>query len=137
MIRKVSYSGSRSKGHSGEREICALLTKALGLKKPLFRNVDQVRFGGADIVGLRPWAIEVKRQEQVAIKSFWKQARSQVTKKNPIPVVIYRANHQPWRVLILFEAIAKKKINIGTEKFITLEWDCFLQYIKSVYKPRK
>jgi len=135
--RKVSHKGVRGKGHSGERDICDLLTKALGLKEPLSRNIDQVKFGGADIIGLRPWAIEVKRQEQVTLVPFWRQARSQVTKRNPIPVVVYRKNHQPWRVMIPFVAVAKKKLVVDSKEYITLEWDVFLQYVKSVYRGSK
>jgi hypothetical protein len=132
MKRKVSHKGVRGKGHAGEREICAILTKQLNLEEPLSRNIDQVKYGGADIVGLEPFAIEVKRQEQQALNTWWVQARSQVTKRNPIPVLIYRKNHQPWRVVMACRDVFKKKHKVTKADYITMEFQTFVQVAKSI-----
>jgi len=49
----------RRKGADGERELARLLREALGAG--VFRNLDQPRQGGADLLGIAGWAIEVKR----------------------------------------------------------------------------
>ena len=108
----------RSKGQTGERELCLVLSKELGLAKPLQRNIDQVRDGGADIMELPPFAIEVKRQQNLSINTWLKQAVSQVTPRNPIPVLAYRQNNKKWTFMIPFGAVVKKKLRKKVQK----EW---------------
>lgn len=48
----------RTKGAVGEREICDLIFRDLGIE--VHRNLQQTRDGGADIK-LKPFSIEVKR----------------------------------------------------------------------------
>jgi|LGVF01.1.fsa_nt_gb Holliday junction resolvase len=130
-MRKVSHKGVRSKGHSGEREFCKLITTGLGLQDELSRNIDQVKFGGADIVGLRPFAIEVKRQEQQTINTWWRQAKSQVTDRNPIPVLAYRKNHQKWQIMMPLKALTKKKkYKLGRDDTVTMSPEVFLAVIR-------
>lgn len=105
----MNGSGRRTKGSAGEREICQKLSEALKPAEPFTRNLDQVRDGGADIVALRPFAIEVKRQENLQLNAWKKQAIRQTTNKNPIAVLMYRQNRRPWVVLIDARAVLKKR----------------------------
>ncbi len=117
----VMTINQRSKGQVGERELCMLLSKGLGADFPgvgsgvgessvgLVRNIDQVRDGGADIMQLVPFAIEVKRGEQLLINKWLVQAARQVTAVNYIPVLAYRQNRRKWVFMLPFVAVAKKR----------------------------
>lgn len=119
----MNGSGKRSKGHNGERELVAEITKAIHVKRPLSRNIDQVRGGGADITSLPPFAIEVKRQEQLNLNAWKKQAIAQATRDNPIPVLAYRQNRRPWRVCIPAQYLVKKKVLPRGSNVEWLEFD--------------
>ena len=102
----------RAKGAAGEREVLALLGDRLG--KKFERNLGQTRGGGADCVEIGRIALEVKRQEQLNIKSWWEQAERQavcisipsgidIHKKqqlNAIPVLAYRQSRKPWTFVL-------------------------------------
>lgn len=105
----IKHSSARNKGRSGEQEVMLALTiilvecyKARGLPPPELSRGPQ----GRDVRGISWLAPEVKRHEpttgysevtQQQIKGWWEQAKSQAG-KHQIPVLFYRANHQPWRV---------------------------------------
>lgn len=125
----------RNKGHNGEREMCTKLTKDLGLAERLDRNVDQVRDGGGDIMSLRPFAIEIKRQERLLIKQWWKQALSQTTKKNPIPVLMHRVNRGQWRVVVPASLVLKKKFTFGAET-VEIDYPTFVAVAKTLHKNK-
>lgn len=115
----------RTKGHCGERQFCKILEEHIGL--PVERNIDQVRDGGADIISVPPFAIEVKRQERLLINNWWEQALSQTTKKNPIPVLVFRQNRRKWRVIVPAKFLCKKglskkrmRVEISLEHFLLL-----------------
>lgn len=103
----------RTKGHGGEREVCRAIADALGVK--MERNVDQVRDGGADIISLKPFAIEVKRQQQLSIKRWLAQAQKQTTRENPIPVLWFRQDRQKWRVMVPVDWLVRKKFRATSE----------------------
>jgi hypothetical protein len=116
----------RNKGASGEREVLALLSERLGIK--LERNLSQTRSGGADCIQLGRIRLEVKRQEQLNISNWWKQAQEQAgyvyipsgiytymgehlnDKDSPgsspgeparlIPVLAYRQSRKPWTFVL-------------------------------------
>ena len=97
----------RIKGAAGEREIIEALNTILAElheNKPfptVQRNQNQSAVGGADLINTFQLVIEVKRQEQLAVETWWKQC---VTSANRIPggtpVLVYRQNRQPWRVVM-------------------------------------
>ncbi len=97
-------AGARGKGGSGEREVKIILRSILAPvylhhKEPLpdiERNLEQSRGGGYDLTGLEWLAIEVKRQERSNLAAWWKQTLAQA-KENQIPLLLHRANYQPWR----------------------------------------
>lgn len=72
----------------------------------LRRNLDQVREGGHDILGLDGWAIEVKRYAEVLpadVERWWGQAVEQakkITWKHVQPALAYRADRRPWRIVV-------------------------------------
>ena len=90
---------SRIKGATGERELAALLTDALGFV--VQRKLGQARDGGDDIqVG--KYRIEVKRREALRLDDWCKQVED-AAQPGDVPVVAYRRNGQPWRVVVPLE----------------------------------
>ena len=97
----------RSKGQRGEREAAAVLngwsdevTGYLGLPSlVLSRNLDQTRLGGYDLTGIDWLALEVKRQENLSLPAWWRQAVKQA-KGDQVPMLMYRQSRQPWRFLV-------------------------------------
>lgn len=95
---------SRNKGAGGEREAREILLEALA---PVYRanahplpdiqrNLMQSRAGGFDLVGLSWLALEVKRQETLALPAWWRQTVAQA-KEGQVPFLMYRPNRTPWR----------------------------------------
>jgi Holliday junction resolvase len=90
----------RTKGATAERELAALLTGWAangGHRLTLERNLDQVRGGGFDLNGVPFLAIEVKRQENLAVNTWWAQCVRQADAAGFIPFLAYRQNNKPWR----------------------------------------
>lgn len=103
----------RTKGAEGEREIAKLLngiivevmtamafsaediTAAAGSVQ---RNQNQSAVGGCDLTNVFGMAVEVKRQEVLAIPEWWRQTVKAAERNNELPVLIYRQNRKPWRV---------------------------------------
>lgn len=100
----MSGKFSKNKGANAEREAAALIVSWLepvysgaGLEPPtLSRNLEQVRSGGYDLVGLDWLALEVKRHENLQIESWWKQTVAQAG-PGQLPVLMFRQNRSPWR----------------------------------------
>jgi len=88
----------RRKGQAAERELCALLSEELGLT--VRRNVDQARAGGADILELPGFALEVKRQERLSRPTWWAQAVRQADQIKREPILFYRKSKEPWRAML-------------------------------------
>jgi len=136
---------SRVKGRSGEQEIVKLLTTKLGdflvdrhgHPLEISRNLDQVREGGADIMSIPPFAIEIKRHENLLVNAWWSQTLSQCTRTNPIPVLMYRKNRQPWTVRMLARDICRKKLAGLPDNVVELGIDHFFFIISQLYDPKK
>ena len=92
----------RRKGAAAERELCDLLSDELGFK--VSRNLDQVRAGGADILCVPQFAIEIKRREALSRPAWWAQAVRQALREGVEPMVFYRRSREPWRALIQKQA---------------------------------
>ena len=93
--------GARNKGADAEREVIKLLEPIVrecggGM---LFRNLDQTRCGGHDIIGLDWLALEVKRQETLDIEAWWAQTVKQAGTSR-VPVLVYRQSRKPWQVMM-------------------------------------
>jgi len=90
---------ARNKGAAGERELAGILTDKLGFV--VKRKLGQARDGGDDIQVGR-YRIEVKRRERIQIDQ-WSEQVEMAAQPGEIPVVVYRRNGQPWRVVVPLE----------------------------------
>jgi hypothetical protein len=103
----------RQKGAEGEREVIRMLTpivkevmvgmafppdKIEAAEKMIQRNQNQSAVGGCDLNNVFDMAIEVKRQEQLAVGSWWEQCVKSAARNNELPVLIYRQNRKPWKI---------------------------------------
>ena len=113
---------SRIKGAAGEREFCKWLQMALDLEETPTRNLEQVRSGGADVMDVPPFCFEVKRCQQIDLRSWWIQVKKAKTESNPVPIVAYRPNNQPWRFLISARYLELEKGYIILEEFEFRTW---------------
>ena len=95
-------ASQRRKGAAGERELANLLVDHLG--GDVVRNLEQTRSGGHDLVGVDPFAIEVKRHETLAIPAWWRQACDQ-SPSDMIPALAYRQSRRPWRFVLPLELL--------------------------------
>jgi len=94
---------SRNKGAGGERELILEIEALTGIR--LQRNLAQSFGGGHDLIGLDHWAIECKRYASIGYAekaAFWRQAVKQAKRAGKAPAVCFRADRQPWRVLIVY-----------------------------------
>jgi hypothetical protein len=102
----------RAKGQGGEREIATILNgivilamRELGFPESsvllasstIQRNQQQSAVGGSDLLHTFGLSIEVKRQEQLSIETWWLQCTTAAKRNNEWPVLLYRQNHKPWR----------------------------------------
>jgi hypothetical protein len=91
----------RRKGQVAEREACKLLSDELGIE--VTRHVDQARQGGADVLTIPGYAVEIKRRESLSRPAWWAQAVRQGIRHEAEPLVLYRQSRKPWRALIAAE----------------------------------
>jgi hypothetical protein len=103
---------SRAKGAGAEREFAGLVRDWTGVR--LIRNLEQTRSGGHDLIvhpdeagdaadAFRKLAIECKRYQTVTegnLQKWWAQAAVQAEQAGLIPVLGYRPNRSPWRVVV-------------------------------------
>lgn len=100
----------RDKGANAERELATQLNLIINTQYVLRhmpipstpvvqRNQNQSAVGGQDLVGTFGLAIEVKRQEQLAINTWWDQCVKSAESLGQIPVLIFRQSKQKWRVI--------------------------------------
>ena len=83
---------NRERGARGERELCSLLSDALGFS--VSRRLGQARDSGHDI-DLPGFAIEVKKRRRIALLY---EAMSQAESGSRTPVVASRADGKDWLV---------------------------------------
>jgi hypothetical protein len=89
----------RNKGVRGELEVLRIFEDELGMR--MSRNSqEQYEAGGVDI-SVGGFSIEVKRCEQLSLKSWWeKETVPQAKDNDEVPCLIYRQSRQPWRVVL-------------------------------------
>lgn len=93
---------ARNKGLNGERELVNILKDQLGdVVQEIKRNLEQTRTSGADIL-IENYVIEVKRQENISVIKWYKQA-SDSCKAGQIPLVAFRKNGGRWYVTMALE----------------------------------
>lgn len=106
----------RAKGAGGEREICDVLNSIIQdtmriLKFPpkeveaagrtVQRNQNQSAVGGNDLTNTFGLSIEVKRQEQLTINTWWAQCLAAANRNNEHPVLLYRQNGKKWQCVTI------------------------------------
>jgi len=122
----------RTKGQVGERELCKLLDAEFAdlLPEPLSRNLDQVREGGADIMGIPGIALEVKRHESLAVNVWWIQCVQQAMDCGRFPVLAYRQNRKPWAYCLPASLIVDESWS-----YITVTQDVFYRWLRKRLAP--
>jgi len=115
----MNGKGRRCKGAQAERELANILSAELG--RDISRNLEQTRCGGADLLGFGPFAIEVKRQEQLNINTWWEQARQQAERSELKPALAYRQSRKPWRFVVQISDLADNFENQPSTAEISLE----------------
>lgn len=127
----------RNKGKSGEREVVAIfdgIHKAIGFCKsdsngaevPVGRNHSQAERGGHDITGVAFFAPEVKRvatpPSRGQVKKWWAQTCEQADIACKEPLLLYRANHQPWTIVLWAQVEGMPQewymMEMGSEEFM-------------------
>lgn len=97
-------ASQRRKGKDGELELARLLREYLGVN--VTRNLMQSREGGADLLGIPGWALEVKRAARPRLSEWWLQTCQQADVVGRKPALAYRLNRQPWRVVVALRHVA-------------------------------
>lgn len=96
--------------------------------KPVFqRNQNQSAVGGSDVSNPFSISIEVKRQEQLSVNTWWAQCLAAAAVHSEIPVLVYRRNSQKWSV-ILFGEIPLPDGTAGVRARCEISMDDFLQW---------
>lgn len=100
-----------TKGKEAEREVARALNgvllrvaSELGVEvaahQAVQRNQQQSAIGGMDLTNTHGLSIEVKRQEQLSLATWWAQAERSAKEVNGVPVLVYRRNRQAWAVRV-------------------------------------
>jgi hypothetical protein len=136
----------RQKGQEGEREVADALNVVilrvldrLGIPRPpkpvVQRNQNQSAVGGSDLANTFNLAIEIKRQEQLAINTWWDQC-TKAAKENPgdTPVLVFRQNAKPgqrtkWRVLMMAMPCMPHG-RMGEFYRVEFSWEDFLKFFE-------
>lgn len=137
----------RQKGQEGEREVARAMNSIVesvlvkhGLKVParpiVQRNQNQSAVGGSDLTNPFHLAIEVKRQETLAINTWWKQCCASAIADGAVPVLLFRQNgNRSWRCILLVD------VPIGDGSHVSgvraeISWDSFLQWFYNLVDRR-
>ena len=107
---------SRNKGARGEREIVAAFADR-GVE--LHRTPNSGAFSWhesmpGDVQGLDGFHIEVKRAERIMLTKWLEQAEDDCP-EGDTPLLIYRSNGQPWRVVMPLDAFMDTLLGKGEE----------------------
>ena len=131
----------RQKGAEGEREVARSLNSIINAvlkahnipvpdKDVVQRNQNQSAVGGGDLSNVFGLSVEVKRQEQLAVNTWWAQCEASADRNNELPVLVYRVNRAKWRVVMYGELMLFSPT--GTSRSMKVrcevEWEPFLQW---------
>lgn len=134
----------RQKGAEAEREIYRALnpivqhvmmemefpmSEVQACENLIQRNQNQSAVGGCDLTNTFGMAIEVKRQEQLSINTWWKQTTVSAETNNEHPVLLYRQSGKKWKCItnVLVQLPTGKCIYVRAE----MDWDAFLGWFKA------
>ena len=117
----------RTKGATYERDI-ANKFKEHGFHDAK-RNLMQTAEGGYDIIGVEPFAIEVKNHKKLNINAWWKQTVAQAT-GDLIPVLIYHIpNTSKSMVKIPLSAVNE---TLDSNRTVTVSFEDFIYIAREV-----
>ena len=120
-------ANAHRKGGDGERTIVNKL-KEHGFTDAM-RNHSQTAIGGFDIIGVEPFAIEVKNHKKLSINSWWKQTTAQAT-DDLIPVLIYHIpNTSRWIVQMPLNAVNP---TLSKERTVTMDFEDFIYIAREI-----
>ena len=88
----------REKGKRGEREVARML-RLLGFDSHRSQQYCGKTGDADDVVGVDGYHIEVKRREKLSIMEWVRQTERDCNSED-IPVVVFRQNGEPWRVVL-------------------------------------
>ena len=125
---KEMTSMQRTKGQRGERELFGLLSEYLGAI--VKRNLMQSAWGGADTLDIPGWAIEVKRQETLNLKSWWAQTVNQAALHRRKPILFYRQSRNPWRACIDLHDLDASKFPVAGREYAIVSFDAACQFLR-------
>ena len=140
----------RQKGAEGERQVAKALNGELldvltrqdwsaeavkACQNCIQRNQNQSAVGGNDLNNVFGLGIEIKRQEELSVNSWWSQCVQGASRNNEFPVLVYRQNHGAWRV-VMYASLPLPRYNegAGSAPFdsmtarVTLDWGDFLRW---------
>ena len=105
------------------------------------RNLDQTRDGGYDILGLDEFAIEAKHYAKGCYyKEDWWQQVCKAAGDHQIPVLIFKYNHQPQRVVVPLDWFFSAQFPISKDDFrehtCVMSWEDFLWFLVCYLKVR-
>lgn len=133
----------RTKGASGEREVatklndtfmslCEQMNVPAPDKRdlPFQRNQLQTAVGGSDLANPMKLDIEVKRQEQLSVNTWWKQCVESAKRSNGVPILIYRQNRKAWRVRMWGALTYCGQSNSSTAALVEISIEDFLIWFK-------
>ena len=119
----------RTKGATGERIVINML-KEHGFTDAK-RNLMQTAEGGYDIIGLEPFAIEIKKHKKLNINAAWKQTTTQAT-GDLIPVLIYHIpNTSKWLCKLPMSAVNE---TLSSDRTVTIDFEDFIYIAREVIK---
>lgn len=68
----------------------------VGVVLQLERNLEQTRYGGADINGVPGMEVEVKREQQHNIRTWWGQVTKAAKRTGKRPLLCHRKDRCQW-----------------------------------------
>lgn len=141
----------RQKGQEGEREVAralnsiveSVLTKhgiPLPLKPSVQRNQNQSAVGGSDLTNPFGLAIEVKRQEQISINTWWAQCLKASDEFGGVPILAYRTNgSREWKIVMYVDVPIEYPgsgiCHVGKIR-AQISWNDFLQWFYQLVDRR-
>lgn len=133
---------SRNKGKGGEREVRDLFRDALdGYMKDvevIRRNHQQAEIGGADLVGVPHFSVEIKRVRKLPGKAelikWWYQACEQARINDKIPCLVYRQDRGQWNVMLWMTPTLPRTNKLTSRIWAgfrpaVLDWDTFVEWL--------
>ena len=126
----------RQKGAEGERQVATALNdiankvlttlgQPLPLKPLVQRNQNQTAVGGSDLTNPFGFCIEVKRQEQLSINTWWKQCMQAKLEFGGIPILVFKQNREKWRVIMMLHCPL-----VDAPYRAEIAWDDFLDWVE-------